>query len=171
MDSPGQPTSSSYFSPKKRAFGSFPARAAFLDKLHPTTTLKADSSSPSLLISKKIFSIKLYGREDAFGTGDSLTVIAIMKFVLLPNERIHFKNAWIIFYGAVFFLMVFKGSHIPLRGNVRGKPAEDKDIEAQNLSQTTLIQSGSHGESWRLPLNTSHLCGESDAIELNKSST
>lgn len=115
--------------------------------------------------------VKLYGREDAFGTGDSLTVIAIMKFILLPNERIHIKNVWIIFYGIVFLLMVFKGSEIPLRGNVCGKPAEDDDIEAQNPSQPTLIESGSHGQSWRLPLNVSHVFGQSDEIELNNSTT
>ena len=37
-----------------------------------------------------------------FGTRDTLTVIANMKFVLLPNERIKFKSVWIIFYATGF---------------------------------------------------------------------
>ena len=54
--------------------------------------------------------VNLYGREYAFGTGDDLTVIANMEFVILPNEKIKFRSYWIIFYAIVILQMVFKGS-------------------------------------------------------------
>ena len=37
--------------------------------------------------------VNIYGMKDAYGTGDNIIVIANMKFVLLPNEKIKFKKA------------------------------------------------------------------------------